>query len=230
MHSHNYVPNPSADENKTTRNSVPWNQNRTRNSIPNHKTRQSNILKIVSEKTTFDVQTIHFVKLFCCWFVKLIFSAEFLSVPFRASEFGMPRNECFLPRNSGNRSESIPRNFFTTASNIIWPKFRPADSRHRHVYVWGGGGAYRMTRNKTMIKTIKISKNGFHSEIGNLKTISKSINNLYPLKTSCMTPRVGPANMTGPIKYGLYTDLYEHCKCINVLHTHNTSIGYITVQ
>ncbi len=26
----------------------------------------------------------------------------------------MPRNECFLPRNNGNRSESIPRNFFGT--------------------------------------------------------------------------------------------------------------------
>jgi hypothetical protein len=75
---------------------------------------------------------------------------EFLSVPLRASEFGMPRNECFLPRNIGNRSESNPRNSFTTASNIIWPKFRTGDSRHRHVYVWGGGGAYRMTRNKTI--------------------------------------------------------------------------------
>jgi hypothetical protein len=29
-------------------------------------------------------------------------------------EFGMPRNECFLPRNNGNRSESIPQNFFGT--------------------------------------------------------------------------------------------------------------------
>ncbi len=26
----------------------------------------------------------------------------------------MPRNEHFLPRNNGNRSESIPRNFFGT--------------------------------------------------------------------------------------------------------------------
>jgi hypothetical protein len=26
----------------------------------------------------------------------------------------MPRNECFLPRNNGNHSESIPRNFFGT--------------------------------------------------------------------------------------------------------------------
>jgi hypothetical protein len=26
----------------------------------------------------------------------------------------MPRNECFLPRNNGNCSESLPRNFFGT--------------------------------------------------------------------------------------------------------------------
>jgi hypothetical protein len=64
-----------------------------RNSVPNHsveekptrnKTRQANILKIVSEKTTFDVQTNHFVKLLCCCSVKLFFSAEFHSVPFRS--------------------------------------------------------------------------------------------------------------------------------------------------
>jgi hypothetical protein len=124
-------------------------------------------------KTTFDVQTIHFVKLFCCWFVKLIFSAEFLSVPLRASEFGMPRNECFLPRNSGNRSESNPRNSFTTASNIIWPKFRPGDSRHRHVYVCvgGGGGAFSISRNKTIffyacsassMQNVNVSKREHH--------------------------------------------------------------------
>jgi hypothetical protein len=44
-------------------------------------------------------------------------------IPFRSvpsfgigssAELGMPRNECFLPRNNGNRSESIPRNFFGT--------------------------------------------------------------------------------------------------------------------
>jgi hypothetical protein len=33
---------------------------------------------------TFDVQPNHFVKLFSCCFVKLIFSAEFHSVPFRS--------------------------------------------------------------------------------------------------------------------------------------------------
>ncbi len=45
------------------------------------------------------------------------------SIPFRSvpsfgigssAELGMPRNECFLPRNNGNHSESIPRNFFGT--------------------------------------------------------------------------------------------------------------------
>jgi hypothetical protein len=64
-----------------------------------NKTQQANILKIVSEKTTFDVQTNHFVKLFCCCSVKLIFSAEFHSVPFR-SEF---RNWLF--RGTRNASE-----------------------------------------------------------------------------------------------------------------------------
>ena len=71
---------------------------------------------IVPEKTTFDVQTNRFVRLFCCCFVKLIFL--FRSVPSfgigSSAELGMPRNECFLPRNNGNHSESIPRNFFGT--------------------------------------------------------------------------------------------------------------------
>ncbi len=31
-----------------------------------------------------------------------------------STELGMPRNEHFLPRNNGNRSESIPRNFSGT--------------------------------------------------------------------------------------------------------------------
>ncbi len=48
------------------------------------------------------------------------FSAEFRSVPFRASEWALPRNseflrnEHFFPRNNGIRSEAIPRNFFGT--------------------------------------------------------------------------------------------------------------------
>jgi hypothetical protein len=31
-----------------------------------------------------------------------------------SAELGMPRNEYFLQQNSGNRSVSIPRNFFRT--------------------------------------------------------------------------------------------------------------------
>ncbi len=49
-----------------------------------NKTSQPNISIIVSEKTTFDIQTNQFVKLLSCCFVKLIFSAEFHSVPFRS--------------------------------------------------------------------------------------------------------------------------------------------------
>ncbi len=57
----------------------------------------------------------HFVKLF--WlFCKTNFFAEFRSVPSfgigSSAELGMPRNEHFLPRNNGNRSEFIQRNFF----------------------------------------------------------------------------------------------------------------------
>ncbi len=99
-----------------------------RNAVPNHsvgekptqnKMRQLIISINVAEKMIFEIQTNYLVKLFCCCFVKLIFSAEFHSVPFRPSfgivssaELGMPRNECFLPQNNGTRSESIPRNFF----------------------------------------------------------------------------------------------------------------------
>ncbi len=82
-----------------------------------NKTRQHNISIIVSEKTTFDVQTNHFVKLFAG-----VCKTNFLcGIPFHfvssfgigsSVELGMPQNECFLPRNSGNHSESIPRNFF----------------------------------------------------------------------------------------------------------------------
>ncbi len=124
-HSHNSVPNPSADDN-TTGNSVPLNQieANSRNSVPNHsveekptqnKTRQPNISKTVSEKTTFDVQTnqFQFVKLFCCCFVKLIFSAEFHSVPFQASELALPWNSECLGMNVffRGRTEIVPSLF-----------------------------------------------------------------------------------------------------------------------
>jgi hypothetical protein len=74
-YSRNSILNPSAEE-KTTRNSVPWNniEANCRNSVPNHsakekptqnKTRQPKISKIVSEKTTFEVRTNHFAKILC---------------------------------------------------------------------------------------------------------------------------------------------------------------------
>ncbi len=78
--------------------------------------------------------TNHYVELF--WlFCKTYF---FRGIPFRSvpsfgisssAEVGMPRNEHFLPRNNGNRSEPIPRNFFGTKfrsqpylEGVYWPK------------------------------------------------------------------------------------------------------------
>jgi hypothetical protein len=65
---------------------------------------------VVSQKTTFKVWTNHFIL--------PVFSAEFRSVRSfgigSSAELGMHRNEHFLPQNNGNRSESIPRNFFGT--------------------------------------------------------------------------------------------------------------------
>jgi len=49
---------------------------------------------------------------------RIIFFIPFRSVPSfgigSSAELGMPRNEYFVPRNNGIRSESIPRNFFGT--------------------------------------------------------------------------------------------------------------------
>ncbi len=75
-------------------------------------------LQVVSEKMFFKIwTTINLVSYFGC-FVKIIFSAGFRSVPSfgtgSSAEVGMPRNDHFLPRNNGSRSESIPRNFFGT--------------------------------------------------------------------------------------------------------------------
>ncbi len=84
-------------------------------SVPDNKTRQPQISKIWPEKTTFEVQTNHFLAV-----PENYFSAEFRSIPFRASEWALPRNsefrrnEFFFPRNNGIRSEAIPRNFFGT--------------------------------------------------------------------------------------------------------------------
>jgi hypothetical protein len=92
-----------------------------RNVVPYHsveekptqnKTRQPNISKIVSERTTLMYRQIILLSNFAA------VSAEFRSVPSfgigSSAELGMPRNESFLPRNNGSCSESIPRNFFGT--------------------------------------------------------------------------------------------------------------------
>jgi hypothetical protein len=101
--SRNSVPNRSAEE-KNARNSVPWEKKKkknSRNSVPKHVSDQNKLSILFAEAG---------------YFVKLIFLFRFL--PFRASDssvnFGMPRNELFLPRNNGSHSESIPRNFFGT--------------------------------------------------------------------------------------------------------------------
>ncbi len=69
--SRNSVPNDSAEEN-TTRNSFPWKKKIEINS-------QNAVWTIPWKRNQH-----HFVKLFCCCFVKLIFSAEFHSVLFRS--------------------------------------------------------------------------------------------------------------------------------------------------
>ncbi len=127
----NFVPNHSAEE-KTTQNSIPWNKNggNFRIFFLKHFTEESvlsilsartgnfrfeflklqrpKISKIVSEKTTFEVQTNHLVKLlwlFCknniCRIIPFRF--ELPNWPFHGL-----RNEHFIPRDNGNRSQSIP--------------------------------------------------------------------------------------------------------------------------
>ncbi len=62
--------------------------------------------------------SVYISTLCCAGSEKLNFFAEFRFVPSfgigSSVELGMPRNEHFLPRNNGTRSESIPRNFFGT--------------------------------------------------------------------------------------------------------------------
>ncbi len=121
-----------------------------RNSVPNHsveekptqnKTRQPNILKIVSEKTTFDVQTNHFVKIFkfCCCFVKLIFSAEFHSVPsfgiVSSAELGM--NAFF--RGITEIVPSLFRGIFSEGNSVPNPRQSP----RRMDTIWTGAGVHR---------------------------------------------------------------------------------------
>jgi hypothetical protein len=74
--------------------------------------------KNLSKKTTFEVRKDHFGSYFWLFCKTNLFLRN--SIPFRASEWALPRNsECpqnahFFPRNNGIHSESIPRNFFGT--------------------------------------------------------------------------------------------------------------------
>jgi hypothetical protein len=98
--SHNSVPIPSTEEN-TTRNSVPWNQNRCKflefRSEPFRGRGHNSEFLSVQQKIVINSRNAvpnlfapwkrnqhHFVNLFFCCFVKLIFSADFHSVPFRS--------------------------------------------------------------------------------------------------------------------------------------------------
>jgi hypothetical protein len=69
-----------------------------------------------------------FVKLFCCCFVRLIFSAEFHSVPvpFRASELALPRNSECLGMSAFFRgiTETVPslfRGIFSERNSVPNP-------------------------------------------------------------------------------------------------------------
>ncbi len=104
---------------KRALNSVSWNR---KLSFFYHflKMRQSKISKIVSEKTTFEVRTNHFVKLF--WmFCKKYFSRYSLSFRDSSVVLGMLRNEHFLPRNNGisSKRNSVPNpNFKSTVQQL----------------------------------------------------------------------------------------------------------------
>jgi hypothetical protein len=114
----NSVLNHSAEEN-TTRNSVPWNKNISKYlefcSEPFRG--RDNYSEFRSEACLGRKHAVNSV----CWsriFCKTNFVVPFPSVPSfgidSSVNFGMPRNEHFLPRNNGRCSESIPRNFFGT--------------------------------------------------------------------------------------------------------------------
>jgi hypothetical protein len=71
----------------------------------------------------------HFSSQFCVsyfgWFVKAIFSVIPFRYEFRNRLFRwtrMPGNGHFLPRNNGNRSESIPWHFFFKRNAILNPR------------------------------------------------------------------------------------------------------------
>jgi hypothetical protein len=101
---------------KRTQLGIAFHATNSRNAIRNHyveekptqnKMRQPNISIMVSEKTTFDVQTNHFVKLFCCCFVKLIF---LLRTPFHSAFHSKLRNWLF--RGIRNASECLRMSAF----------------------------------------------------------------------------------------------------------------------
>jgi hypothetical protein len=82
-------------------------------------------VKIVTEKTTFEVRSNHFVKLFCQFCKTNLFRRiPFHAVLFRASELalprnlGMPWNEHFLPRNNGNRFLSLFRGIYSERNSV----------------------------------------------------------------------------------------------------------------
>jgi hypothetical protein len=114
--SRNSVPNPSAEE-KTEQHGIPFRGTKieanSHNSFPNHsaeenttknKSRQPNISKIVSNKTTFDVQTNYFVILLLFRKTSFFRGILFRSIPFRFSEMALPRNyssELFISPRAG---------------------------------------------------------------------------------------------------------------------------------
>ena len=102
--SRNSVLNYSAEE-KTTRNSVPWNKNRRK---PSEFRSQSclgqNMLSILFAGAGFSVKQIFFM---------LFPFVPSLGIDSSVNH-GMPRNEPFLPWNNGTHSETIPLNFFGT--------------------------------------------------------------------------------------------------------------------
>jgi hypothetical protein len=85
--------------------------------VPDNKTRQPQIQKYGQKRRLLRYRQIIFLAV-----LENYFSAEFrsISVPFRASEWALPRNsefrrnEHFFPRVNGIRSEAIPRNLFAT--------------------------------------------------------------------------------------------------------------------
>ncbi len=119
-YSQNYLPNPSAEE-KTTRNSVPWKKYRSKLSeFRGRETCSTQNSAAQNFNNSVQCQSNHRGRAVRVPY-NFIFSRNsvpFCSVPSfgigSSAELGMPRNEHFLPRNNGNHSESIPRNFFGT--------------------------------------------------------------------------------------------------------------------